>query len=129
MLKIRGEIIQYYTVLYGLYMEKNQIIQYYTANCELYSETTGYIVGNLPAHEIASKRDFTLEFGIPSKQFQNFSRLRRARLSVSSVFHIIVFYVYFATQKAWNIKEGDGKSLMSQVDLITYAVIGRLPFL
>ncbi|MEL0103948.1 MAG: hypothetical protein VW920_04540 [Gammaproteobacteria bacterium] len=32
-----------------------------------------------------------------------------------------------ATQKAWNIKEGDGNSLMSQIDLITYAVIGRLP--
>jgi hypothetical protein len=32
-----------------------------------------------------------------------------------------------ATQKAWNIKEGDGNLLMSQIDLITYAVIGRLP--
>ena len=54
MLKIRGEIIQYYTLLYGLYMKKIrlysiiQIIQYYTANCELYSETIGYIVANLP---------------------------------------------------------------------------------
>ena len=32
-----------------------------------------------------------------------------------------------ATQRAWNIKEGDGNSLVSQVDIITYAVIGRLP--
>ena len=42
-------------------------------------------------------------------------------------FNIYVNGNCVATQKAWNIKEGDGKSLMSQVDLITYAVIGRLP--
>ena len=42
-------------------------------------------------------------------------------------FNIYVNGDCVATQRAWNIKEGDGKSLMSQIDLITYAVIGRLP--
>jgi len=42
-------------------------------------------------------------------------------------FNIYVNGNCVATQKAWNIREGDGNSLMSQIDLITYAVIGRLP--
>ena len=42
-------------------------------------------------------------------------------------FNIYVNGDCVATQKAWNIREGDGNSLMSQIDLITYAVIGRLP--
>ena len=42
-------------------------------------------------------------------------------------FNIYVNGNCVATQKAWNIKEGDGNLLMSQIDLITYAVIGRLP--
>jgi len=42
-------------------------------------------------------------------------------------FNIYVNGNCVATQRAWNVKEGDGNSLMSQIDLITYAVIGRLP--
>ena len=84
-------------------------------------------IANLEEFLASKGTDVVYDLLGPTQVEFNWRPLIGADYYKTRAFNIYINGDCVATQRAWNIKEGDGNSLVSQVDIITYAVIGRLP--